>query len=214
LVNAGRIAIIVAIAFGAHFLIQWVETRAGDLPQASQGFLLGGVLFLILCAYAILIALPFVPGIEIGLSLLMIRGAEIAPIVYLATVIGLVTAFLAGRFMSYDWLHRVFMDLRLRRASGFLVRTKNLTRTERLDMLRAGLPNWLSGFAINFRYVSLGLVINLPGNSLIGGGGGICLLAGLSRLFTPWVTIATIALAVSPVPILVWIFGTGILGAK
>jgi len=171
-------------------------------------------LFAVVLAYAVLIAIPFVPGVEIGLSLLMIRGADIAPVVYLATVFGLCAAFLAGRFLSYDWLHRIFMDLRLRRAGEFLERTENLSRQQRVEMLRAGLPAWLGGFAVNFRYVTLGALINLPGNSLIGGGGGICLLVGLSRLFTPWVVILTIALAVSPVPLLVILFGADFLGAK
>jgi len=214
LINAVRIAIITGIAVGAHFLIRWVEDEAANLPEGSQGLLLGGVLFLVVLAYTVLIAIPFVPGIEVGISLMMIRGAEIAPVVYLATVLGLLTAFLAGRFMSYDWLHQLFLDLRLRRAGQFLERTKILNRQQRVEMLREGLPKWLGRFVVNFRYVTLALIINLPGNSLIGGGGGICLLAGLSRLFSPWVVSLTIALAVSPVPILVWIFGTGILGGK
>lgn len=213
-INAVRIATIVAIAVAAHFLILWVEQRAATLPETSQGLLLGGVLLVVVLTYSVLIAIPFVPGIEIGISLMMIRGAEIAPIVYLATLSGLSLAFLAGRFMSYDWLHRIFMDLRLRRACAFLERTKNMGRGERLEYLRAAFPGWLGGHAIRSRYVALGLLINLPGNSLLGGGGGVCLMAGLSRLFRPWLAVLTIAVAVSPVPILVWVFGTGILGGK
>jgi hypothetical protein len=197
-----------------HFLIQWVEERAASFPEGSQLMLLSSLLLVVVLVYAILIAIPFVPGIEIGVSLMMIRGAEIAPVVYLATILGLMTAFLAGRFMSYDWLYRIFSDLRLRRACRFLEGTKYLNRRQRLEVLREGMPIWLGKYAINFRYLTLGLLINLPGNSLIGGGGGICLMAGLSRLFTPWVVIVTIAVAVSPVPLLVWFYGTGILGGK
>ncbi len=209
-----RLAIIVGIAFGAHFLIQWIETRTAALPDGTQNAVLGGLLVVVVVAYAALMALPFVPGIEIGVSLMMIRGPEVAPVVYLATVTGLTTAYLAGRFMSYDWLYRVFMDLRLRRACAFLERSKDLDRDERLNFLRSRLPSWLGGIALNFRYVTLALLLNLPGNAIIGGGGGICLMAGLSRLFAPWIMVLTIALAVSPVPILVWVLGIEILGSK
>jgi hypothetical protein len=64
---------------------------------------------------------------------------------------------------------------------------------------------------VRFRYVALALLINLPGSSLIGGGGGILLLAGLSGLFLPKATFLTLALAVAPVPLLVWLIGPGIL---
>ncbi len=212
--TAIRVGIVVGIAVGAHFLIQWVETRAQDLPPNSQGFVLGGILLVVVLAYAVLIAIPFVPGIEIGVSLMMIRGSEVAPVVYLATVLGLVAAFLAGRYLSYDWLHQVLMDLRLKRACNFLERIKGMNRQQRLDTLRGVLPNWAQGFAIKFRYVMLALLINIPGNSLIGGGGGISFLAGLTRLFSPWVTVLAIAVAVAPVPLLVWLYGSGILGAK
>jgi len=212
--TAIRIGIIVGIAFAAHYLIQWVEARAEALPPGRQGLLLGGLLFIVVLAYTILIAIPFVPGVEIGLSLMMIRGPDIAPVVYLATVLGLVLAFLAGRYLSYDWLHRVFMDLHMKRAYKFIEKIKTADRLQRLDMLRSALPGWARGVAINFRYVTLALLINLPGNSLIGGGGGICMMAGLSRLFKPWVVILTIALAVLPVPALVWFTGIDILGSK
>jgi hypothetical protein len=51
-----------------------------------------------------------------------------------------------------------------------------------------------------YRYVVLALAVNTPCNSVIGGGGGIMLMAGLSGLFSPLAVFATMALAVSPVP--------------
>lgn len=165
-----------------------------------------------LLVYSILIALPFVPGIEIGVTLLMIRGADIAPMVYLATVLGLLLAFMAGCFLKYEWLERIFRDLRLTSACAFLENTAKLDRDARFDVLRDRLPSWLAESAIRFRYFTLAILLNLPGNAVIGGGGGICLLAGLSRLFSVWQVVLTIILAVLPVPAMVWLFGTGILG--
>ncbi|WP_170941102.1 hypothetical protein [Antarctobacter heliothermus] len=46
---------------------------------------------------------------------------------------------------------------------------------------------------------------------MIGGGGGILFLTGLSRLFKPAAVALTVALAVMPVPLAVWVFGIDIL---
>ena len=49
--------------------------------------------------------------------------------------------------------------------------------------------------------------MNTPGNAVIGGGGGIMMLAGLSGLFAPLPTALAIMIAVSPVPIAVMLMG-------
>ena len=76
----------------------------------------------------------------------------------------------------------------------------------RLKRLQAALPDKWAGPLLRFRYVALALLINLPGNGLLGGGGGICLMTGLSRMFRRGATLLTIALAVLPVPLVVWGF--------
>jgi hypothetical protein len=57
-----------------------------------------------------------------------------------------------------------------------------------------------------YRYALIAMAVNLPGNALIGGGGSILFVAGLSRLFRPWAMAGTIALAVAPVPLMIWGF--------
>ena len=165
------------------------------------------MIVLLLCLYALLIAIPFVPGVEIGLSLLAIDGARIAPFVYLATVLGLMIAFTAGYRLRNAWLAQRLEGLRLRRAAALLRDTADLTPEGRLDRLRARLPGWAAPIAGRFRYLGLALLINLPGSSLLGGGGGICMLAGISRMFRPSAILLTIALAVAPVPLVVWWMG-------
>ena len=59
------------------------------------------------------------------------------------------------------------------------------------------------------RYVALAVCLNVPGNAVVGGGGGLALLCGLSRQFEGRWFALTIALAVSPLPLLIL---TGILG--
>lgn len=55
---------------------------------------------------------------------------------------------------------------------------------------------------------ALFIVINLPGNIFVGGGGGIAMIAGASRLYTLPGFLVTIVLAVAPVPLAILIFGT------
>ncbi len=57
----------------------------------------------------------------------------------------------------------------------------------------------------------MALALNIPGNALIGGGGGIVLMAGISRLFRPVPFAVTLALAISPLPIAIMLFGKGII---
>jgi len=68
-----RIAVILTLAYALYALSAWVMAQTQTLGNGPQ--LRVGLLVLLLLAYALLIAVPFVPGIEIGLSLLMLGGA-------------------------------------------------------------------------------------------------------------------------------------------
>ena len=48
----------------------------------------------------------------------------------------------------------------------------------------------------------LGILFNLPGNSVLGGGGGIALICGMSRLFKWQWFLLTVILVTAPVPLL------------
>jgi len=73
------------------------------------------------------------------------------------------------------------------------------------------LPRWLVPALCNYRYVTLGIAINLPGNMALGGGGGIMIAGGISRLFQTGYAFLTIAVATLPVPLAVWVWGTDFL---
>lgn len=202
---AARLAFLAGVVVALHLFIDWVLVRAET--SAHGEMLTIGLVGALVLAYALLIAVPFVPGIEIGLALLALRGAEVAPVVYLATVAGLMLAFLAGHKLPLGWLHQRLEDLRLSRAAQFVAEVQPMPPERRLAVLRARLPDRIAGHAVRWRYVALALLVNMPGSGLIGGGGGICLLAGLTRIFRPGATLATLALAVAPVPIVVWFTG-------
>lgn len=52
------------------------------------------------------------------------------------------------------------------------------------------------------RYLALAVFLNLPANAVVGGGGGVALLCGMSGQFGWRGYLLTIAIATSPVPIL------------
>lgn len=206
-----RIAAVLAVALAAHALINLSMTLTETLPAARRGWVLAVIIAMALLVYMILIAIPFVPGVEIGFSLLMLQGAAIAPAVYLATLLGLALAFFVGRHVSASSIARFLSDLGLARAAAHVLRIAPLTAEERLAAMEARLPRWLRLPLSRARYLTLGVLLNLPGNALLGGGGGLMLMAGLSRVFDPRLTMLTISLAVLPVPLVIWWVGPGLL---
>lgn len=206
-----RLAFIGAVAYGAHQLIDAAMVLSDRLPQADADRMQTALLLTALLVYAALIATPFVPGIEIGLALLLMRGAAIAPAVYVATVLGLMLAYAVGRLLPEASIVRLLSDLRLRRAAALVADYAGLSPTHRQEKLEAGLPRWVSLPLIRYRYLTLAALLNLPGNVVFGGGGGLLMMAGLSRLYRPRQTCLTLMVAVLPVPLVVWWIGPGLL---
>ena len=52
------------------------------------------------------------------------------------------------------------------------------------------------------RYLATMVLLNMPGNSLVGGGGGIAFVCGMSGKFSLAGFAAAVAIAVAPVPLL------------
>jgi len=201
--NLWRLALLAVLILGAVQLMHLMKTAPESI--ANTAF----ISFLLL--YALLIAIPFMPGIELGMSLLVMYGAEMALPVWGATMLGLMTAYLTGRYLPYARICRMLSDLRLTRAANWLNRIEDVPPADRLTLMQNRLPHWLAAIAARYRHVTLALLINLPGNAVIGGGGGIAFVAGLSRLFAPHWMAATLCLATAPVPLLVWRFGRDVL---
>jgi hypothetical protein len=161
-----------------------------------------------LLVYIVLLALPFCPGIEVGLALLALGGREMAPLVYLATVVALVLAFVVGRFFPPGALVESLARLRLRRAAEALRQIAPLEGERRLQLLLGHGSPWRVRFLVRHRYLAVAIALNTPGNLVIGDGGGIALAAGFSRLFSlSWFAL-TVAVAVAPVPIVVLLAGS------
>lgn len=158
------------------------------------------ITLLLTIAFIFTSAVPFVPGAEIGLGMMLMLGEEIAPLVYIAMVGALTISFQIGKNVPINVTASVFGFLGLSKAQHFALKLGLLTPQKRLELLLERTPSRILPFLLRHRYLSLILLINLPGNSLVGGGGGIAFVAGLCGLFTFPKYVLAISLAVLPVP--------------
>lgn len=191
------VGVILLATWGAHEIRDALnlQIRPDNEQQVHRAIMLGSV------AYIGLLALPFVPGAEIGIAMLAAFGPSIAPLIYIATVASMMLAFVIGRFLPIGALERFLSLLRMHRAAALVARAAPLSGDERLAMLLEGQSKRAIYLGLRYRYIALALAVNTPGNSFIGGGGGIMMIAGLSGLFTPTATFLTVVIAVSPVPL-------------
>ncbi|MDR6265346.1 hypothetical protein [Roseobacter sp. N2S] len=202
-----RLALILALAWGIHLGLNWLTAQVKQVGDGGTSFMFSGMILLILLTYSLVIACPFVPGVEIGFALMAMQGAKIAPFVFLFTVIGLALAFLVGHYLPYSVLSKFLADVGLKRAAKMVSEIQPLTLEQRASLMKSRLPSFLGPLFVNWRYVFLAVLINIPGNMLLGGGGGICFSAGLTRLFRPTWALLTLALAVAPVPAFFYFMG-------
>lgn len=199
-------ACLVALNQGVEYLKTWLnfEIRPSNEQLVHRTIMLAAILF------TLTLALPFVPGIEIGLGLIALLGVKIVPLVYLCTVAGLALAFLLGRLVPGRVLAGLARELGLGRVAALLTRFDGVPQEEKLSFLLESAQGGPARFLLRFRYAALGIALNVPGNFVIGGGGGIAIISGMSRLFSPPLFILTIAIAVSPVPLLVLLIGPSV----
>ncbi len=175
-----RLFLIIALLGVLAWLAGW-----GQLPAGSDRGL--ALLLAVSLLYALLLAVPFVPSVEIGLLIMLLYGRPGIIAAYVATLLGLNLAYLAGRF--------------LRGQAGMVQRME-----ERLlrRIRRPGGKPLLAVFV-------LATLLNTPGNTAVGGGGGISLVYGAAGLL-PWgVFAACVAVATALIPTLVFL---GMLGAE
>ena len=161
--------------------------------------------------YALLLAIPFVPGVEIGLALIGMIGPGIVFLVYVSTIAGLTISFFVGRLMSLRGLINLFEGLRLANAARLLSKIEPMDSDDRLRFLVSKAPSRFVPILLKHRHLALAIAINIPGNIVLGGGGGLTLMAGVSRLFSVPAFLVTIAFATAPVPVAVLLFGSQIL---
>jgi len=206
-----KLTCLILLIVGINFAADWVVSALSIELRPHNEELIHRIIMVSSIIFGLLVAVPFVPGVELGLTLIGVFGPKIVFLVYLTTLIGLSIGFIVGRLVSLRSLALLFENLNLSKASNLLNTVEPLEMEDRLKFLTAQAPSRAVPFLIRHRYIALAVLVNLPGNILIGGGGGISLIAGASRLFSLPGFLTTIALAVSPLPLAILFFGKEIL---
>ena len=152
-------------------------------------------------------ATPFMPGIELGLAVMLLLGSKSALLIYLCTLIALSVSYIIGRYFPLSVVRRFLKWLYLEKASELINQLEPLDQHKRLEFLNSKTPTKIAPFLLKHRFVTLAVVLNLPGNALIGGGGGIGLVVGMSKLISFYKYFLVMAVAILPVPLCIYLQG-------
>jgi len=200
-----------ALVLGAILLLNLAGSWLGHLVNFQifprHDAVLHAALLAAVGVYVLLMATPFMPGIEVGLAVMLLLGGKSALLIYPCTLLALSLSFLAGRFVPLRQVRRLLAWLYLQRAAELVRQLEPLPPAERLRFLQRQAPRRIAPFLLRHRYLLIAVLINLPGNALLGGGGGIGLAAGMSRLIPFSRYLLILAVAVAPVPL--WLYLQG-----
>lgn len=189
---------VVSINLAGTWLTHQIDFQLFPRHDSLLNFLLLGSAVL----YIILMAIPFMPGIEIGLALMILMGNKGALLIYLCTVVALSISFIIGRSLSPRLIVLLLNWLHLQSAGALVKQLEPLQQSQRLKLLYDKAPSRLVPFLLRHRFLAIALLLNLPGNALVGGGGGIGLIVGMSKIIPFYAYLLLVAVAVSPVPLL------------
>ena len=181
---------------GFHQLRENLAEVTGDIGMYG---LIIGFLF-----YALVLAVPFVPGMEFGLLLMVLFGRDGVMAAYVATVAGLSLAYFAAQAVpsrtTLKWMKKLGLADAAKDPKHAMDTIIVGQSTHR------GIAARLGEILLSQRYLALAVSLNLPGNSMLGGGGGIAALCGLTRQFNGLRYVLTLVVATAPFPLVV-LFG-------
>lgn len=157
--------------------------------------------------YIVLMTMPFVPGIEIGFVLMMTLGDGGILLVYLATQLSLSISFWLGHLLPTDKLAGAIKLVGMNKAASLLTRAQNVGCDQRGQWLGRHFDSRIGRWLVNHQSTSLAIAINLPGNAIVGGAGGIGMLVGSSGLLCYRRYALVMAIATAPLPLAMTILG-------
>lgn len=196
-------AILLAAGWGAGELLLGMtvpELRPMNEPMIHRMVMGALVLFVVMAA------IPFVPGAEIGFALLLMFGGQASGIVYAGMVGALLLSFTVARFVPLSLLSQLTASLRLAGAARFFDLLASMPAEERSRFISDRLDGQFSSTLLKNRYLALAILLNVPGNSLLGGAGGLAFMAGISGLYRFWPYLLSVLIAVAPIPLIFYFF--------
>ena len=192
------VGFLVVLNYGGSLVVEQINFQLW--PEHEH--LMVTVLWVAIVVYVLWMALPFVPGIELGLALMIMLGTRGIVLVYFCTLMSLSLSFTIGRLIPLNSFARFLGWLHLYKARDLVLQLEPLNSDEKLDFLLRSAPSKIIPFLVKHRYLMIAIALNLPGNALIGGGGGIGLISGMSRLYPFPKYILLVSLAITPLPLL------------
>lgn len=184
---------VISLAITVGSLDQWAIDLAEAADQRSSNI---PMLLSATAVYALMLAIPYVPGVELGLLMMVSFGKPGILMAWTGTIIGLNLAYGVGVFLRSHALHWTPVS-RLRATAGNFDALRE-SQTGRFRLLRMFGQHRLRN------YILVGVLFNVPGNAIVGGGGAISLVAGLSgRLQWPRFLLTSM-IATSVIPLLAW----------
>jgi len=202
-----RLTIVLVVILVLNIAGTWLGHLVNFQLFPRHDAMLHTIVMVSIFVYVLLMATPFMPGIEVGLAVMLLMGYKSALLIYLCTVLAVSISFIVGRIFPLQLVQSFFQWLYLEKASILVRQLALLNQPERLELLHRKAPAKFAPFLLKHRFITIALLLNLPGNALIGGGGGIGLLVGMSGIVPFYKYFIIVAVAVFPVPLCVYLQG-------
>lgn len=200
----------VGLMVGGVICGNWMFASLRLDAQSASAIPLVWLLVPVFVVYFITSGLPFVPSSEIGFGLLIIFGGEIAPMIVLVSSAGLITSFVIGKFAPKPKLAKALEWLGLEKAPKFLLKLQDMSGQEKLDHMMQGVSKKFAVTLLKYRYLGVIALLNIPGNAVIGGGGGIAFMSGVTGVFSAKGFAISAIIGVMPYPLfffVAWLLG-------
>lgn len=201
-ITLAKLLVFAVLIILANIGVSWIIDRLEVQIWPQHLEIVDRAVLIAVVVYVGLMATPFLPGIEIGLALMTMLGPKGVLVTYFCTLIALTISFGVGRLLPARLLVSLLEWLHLTRAAALLKNFDATPPDKRLEFLAEKAPTKAVPALLRRRFLVLALLLNLPGNALIGGGGGIAMMAGMSRLYSFPKYFFLISVAILPGPIL------------
>ncbi|WP_324732745.1 hypothetical protein [Pseudomonas paeninsulae] len=141
------VALVVVLNVGGSWLMQQIDFQLFPRHEPIMHAMVLGFVLL----YVLLMATPFMPGIEIGLALMFLLGSKGALLIYLCTLAALSISFAIGRVLSPSLLWHLLEWLHLNRAGALVRQLEPLAPAARLKLLNDKTPAAIAPFLLEHR---------------------------------------------------------------
>jgi len=200
--RAGKLLFLLIIVLLLSGVGSWVGRQLNIQVWPHSAQQIDIAITMLFLAYVVCMVLPFMPAIELGLILLMMLDIKGIIFLYSLTIIALSISFWLGRLVPIRWLLGLFNFLHFDRASKLFNEMSQSDEKKRLDILIYNAPKSVIPAMLKHRYWVIAIALNMPGNALIGGGGGIGMISGMSRILNYPCYFLTVLIAVMPLPLI------------